>query len=52
MGRHEPVSEPALAADAVFREVRSRPAAKGEVVDIVTASYDAHERALYSFALG
>jgi RNA polymerase sigma-70 factor, ECF subfamily len=51
VGRHEPVPEPALAADAVFREVRSRPAARDDAV-VVTAAYDSHERALYAFALG
>ena len=51
-GRPEPVSEPALTADAVFRDIPSRPAAREQVVDVVTAAYDEHERALYSFALG
>lgn len=44
--------EPALAVDSVVRDVGSRPAARDEAVDIVTAAYDAHERALYAFALG
>jgi RNA polymerase sigma-70 factor (ECF subfamily) len=30
----------------------SRPAAREQVVDLVTAAYDAFERALYGFALG
>jgi RNA polymerase sigma-70 factor (ECF subfamily) len=46
------VSEPAVAADTVYLEVRPHPADKTAVVDIVSAPYDAHERALYAFALG
>jgi RNA polymerase sigma-70 factor (ECF subfamily) len=46
------VPEPALAADAVFRDARSRHAAQERAVDVVTEAYDAHERALYGFALG
>ena len=52
VGRHEPVPEPALTADAVFREVRPRASGKEDAVDLVTVAYDAHERALYAFALG
>ena len=44
--------EPTLAVDAVFRDVRSRPAAKDAVEDVVAMAYDAHERSLYAFALG
>lgn len=44
--------EPAVAADSVYLEVRARPAGQGRVVDVVSAAYDAHERALYAFALG
>lgn len=50
--RHEPVPEPALAVDAVFRDIPSRPATREQVIDVVTAAYDAHERSLYAFALG
>ena len=51
-GRHEPVPEPALAADAVYHEIRPRHATQEAVVDVVTAAFDEHERALYGFALG
>ncbi len=44
--------EPAVAADTVFLDVRPRPAEQERVVDVVSAAYDAHERALYAFALG
>jgi RNA polymerase sigma-70 factor, ECF subfamily len=51
-GRHEPVPEPALAANAVFHEMRPRHTTQEAVVDVVTAAFDEHERALYGFALG
>lgn len=51
-GRPEPVPEPAVAAESVYRQVRARPTDRGPVVDAVSAAYDAHERALYAFALG
>ena len=44
--------EPAVAADTVFLDVRSRPAQQEGVADIVSTAYDAYERALYAFALG
>ena len=50
-GRPEPVPDPAVAADPVYL-VRAHPAAQEHAVDVVTAAYDAHERALYAFALG
>jgi RNA polymerase sigma-70 factor (ECF subfamily) len=46
------VPEPALAADAVYHEIRPRHATQEAVVDVVTAAFDEHERALYGFALG
>lgn len=50
--RPGPVPEPAIGVNAVFRDARSRPAAREEIVDVVAMAYDAHERALYAFALG
>lgn len=50
--RHGPVPESAAGADFVFVELRPRLAERENVVDIVTAAYDAFERALYAFALG
>ena len=44
--------ESAAGPDVVFGEVRSRVADHAAVVDIVSAAYDAFERALYAFALG
>ena len=47
--------ESAVGADVVFVELRPRLADRAEVVDIVSAAYDAYdafERALYAFALG
>jgi RNA polymerase sigma-70 factor (ECF subfamily) len=46
------VPESAAGADFVFVELRPRLAERENVVDIVTAAYDAFERALYAFALG
>ena len=51
-GRPEPVAESAAGADVVFGAVRPRLAERAEAVDIVSAAYDAYERALYAFALG
>lgn len=50
--RRGPVPEPAISANATFGVMRSRPAAREELVDVVAAAYDAYERALYAFALG
>lgn len=50
--RPEPVPEPSVAAESVYRDVRARSGEREHVVDLVTAAYDAHERALYGFALG
>lgn len=50
--RPRPVPEPTVSASAVFRDVRTRPAERDEVADVVALAYDAHERALYAFALG
>jgi RNA polymerase sigma-70 factor, ECF subfamily len=50
--RPEPVPEPAVAAESVYLQMRSHPADQTAVVDLVSAAYDAHERALYAFALG
>jgi RNA polymerase sigma-70 factor, ECF subfamily len=50
--RHGPVPEPAISANAVFRDGRSRPAEREAIANVVAAAYDAHERALYAFALG
>jgi RNA polymerase sigma-70 factor (ECF subfamily) len=47
-----PVPETAAGANVVFRDVRSRTATRPNVVDIVSAAYDALERPLYGFALG
>lgn len=44
--------ESAAAPDVVFGEVRPRVADHAAAVDIVSAAYDAFERALYAFALG
>jgi RNA polymerase sigma-70 factor (ECF subfamily) len=44
--------EPAVAADAAFVDARPRHTGQEAVVDVVTAAYDEHERALYGFALG
>lgn len=44
--------ESAARAEIVFGEVQSRVSDNGAVVDIVSAAYDAFERALYGFALG
>lgn len=44
--------EPAVAADVVFTDARPRHTAHEAAVDLVTAAYDEHERALYGFALG
>jgi RNA polymerase sigma-70 factor (ECF subfamily) len=46
------VPESAAGADVVFGDVRPRLADRAAVVDIVSAAYDAFERALYAFALG
>lgn len=51
-GRPGSVPEPAIAADSVYLEVRARSADQEHVADVVSAAYDAHERALYAFALG
>lgn len=51
-GRRGPVPEPAVGVNAVFRDVRPRPSGLEAVVDVVAAAFDAHERALYAFALG
>jgi RNA polymerase sigma-70 factor (ECF subfamily) len=45
------VPDPALAAEPVFL-VRPRSTDRERTADIVSAAYDAHERALYAFALG
>lgn len=50
--RPGPVPETATGADVVYVELRPRLADRAEVVDIVSAAYDAFERALYGFALG
>jgi len=47
-----PVPESAASADFAFVELRPRIAERENVVDIVSAAYDAFERALYAFALG
>jgi RNA polymerase sigma-70 factor, ECF subfamily len=47
-----PVPETAAGADFAFVELRPRLAERENVVDIVSAAYDAFERALYAFALG
>ena len=44
--------ESAASADVVFVELRPRVDDRATVVDIVSAAYDALERALYAFALG
>ena len=44
--------EPAVSANAVFRDVHAQRAVQELAVDAVTAAYDANERALYAFALG
>ena len=49
--RHGSVPESA-AADYAFVELRPRVGERENVVDVVAAAYDAHERALYAFALG
>jgi RNA polymerase sigma-70 factor (ECF subfamily) len=46
------VPESAAGADFVFVELRPRLAERENVVDIVSAAYDAVERGLYAFALG
>jgi RNA polymerase sigma-70 factor (ECF subfamily) len=46
------VPESAAGADFAFVELRPRIAERENVVDIVSAAYDAFERALYAFALG
>jgi RNA polymerase sigma-70 factor (ECF subfamily) len=46
------VPEPAVSAESVYRQVRARETDREQVVDVVSAAYDAHERALYAFALG
>ena len=50
--RPEPVPDPAVAVNAVFRDVARQSHDRLEIVDLVTAAFDAHERALYAFALG
>lgn len=50
--RPGPVPEPAISAPAVFHDARSRPAEREAIADVVGAAFDAHERALYAFALG
>jgi RNA polymerase sigma-70 factor (ECF subfamily) len=50
-GRPEPVPDPAVAADPVYL-ARPRSAHRERTADVVSAAYDAHERALYAFALG
>ena len=50
--RPDPVLESAAGPDVVFGEVRPRVADHAAAVDIVSAAYDAFERALYAFALG
>ena len=44
--------EPAVSAESVYLEMRSHSVDQTAVVDLVSAAYDAHERALYAFALG
>lgn len=44
--------EPAVAADTAYFEVRAHPLEEERAVDVVSAAYDAYERALYAFALG
>lgn len=44
--------ESAAGADVVFGDVRARLADRAAAVDVVSAAYDAFERALYAFALG
>jgi RNA polymerase sigma-70 factor (ECF subfamily) len=46
------VLEAAAGSDVSFVEVQPRVADHAAVVDIVSAAYDAFERALYGFALG
>jgi RNA polymerase sigma-70 factor (ECF subfamily) len=46
------VLESAAGADVVFGDARQRASDGAAVVDIVSAAYDAFERALYGFALG
>jgi RNA polymerase sigma-70 factor (ECF subfamily) len=46
------VPEPAVSANAVFRDVHAQGAVRDLAVDAVTAAYDANERPLYAFALG
>ncbi len=50
--RPEDVPESAAIADIVFGDARPRLADGAAAVDIVSAAYDAQERALYAFALG
>lgn len=47
-----PVPESTAGADFVFVELRPRLAGRENVVDLVATAYDAHERSLYTFALG
>lgn len=50
--RLRPVPETAVRADVVFGEAQPRVSDDAAAVDIVSAAYDAFERALYGFALG
>ena len=44
--------EPAVGANAAFHDTRAVRTGRELAVDVVTAAYDANERALYAFALG
>lgn len=50
--RPDPVHALGASADVVFGDVRAHVSDGAAVVDIVSAAYDAFERALYGFALG
>ena len=44
--------DPAVGVNAVYRGVDRQSSERLEIVDVVATAYDAHERALYGFALG
>lgn len=50
-GRPDPVPDPVVAADCLYL-VRPASTHREVIADVVSAAYDAHERALYGFALG